>query len=261
MRRSLGRRATFHMKTKNSNLLTGFDELTKPWRDGSRPDLGTMPLETMYKCIEANFSPSRPNNLSRQNWRFTKELYIEIRNLSREKGLEKSISLFSGDKWANQVPTASGFCRSEDRGRRLDLVYESTDSTFVFYELKVTPASGDFIHAAIELLGYGLLYVFSRSLPAHKECRLMKAKTVHLRVLGTWDYYEQQINRRRIGPTKEHEEGLSVNVNQFASNRLPGFNMDFGFDTFLRNFSWSVEDRKNKEKVLAALDGIHPLFS
>src|ERR1700686_4053541 len=62
--------------------------------------------------------------------------------------LTEGCAIASSNKWANQVPTASGFCRSEDRGRRLDLVYESTDSTFVFYELKVSPASGDFIHAA-----------------------------------------------------------------------------------------------------------------
>ena len=36
--------------------------------------------------------------------------------------------------------------------------------------------------------------------------------------------------------------------------------MDFGFDTFAEGFSWSLTDKENKMKILAALNGIHPLF-
>jgi hypothetical protein len=48
--------------------------------------------------------------------------------------------------------------------------FGSNISTFVFYELKVLPTSGGAFSAAIELLGYGLLYIFSRNrLDAYKE--------------------------------------------------------------------------------------------
>jgi hypothetical protein len=107
----------------------------------------------------------------------------------------------------------------------------SADSTFVFYELKVLPESGDVFDATIELLGYGLLYIFSRTLDAYKNCSLMKARTVQLRVLGTWDYYQKQAGKR-TGPSKQLQDAISQNLNHFASACLPKCKMDFGFDTF-----------------------------
>jgi hypothetical protein len=250
------------MKTKNAtHILSGISELARTWRDGSRKDFTKIPLEEMFRCVERNFLPSRPNNLSKENWRFTKKTILDEDNLSPEKVLEKKISRLTNDQWVNQVPAASGFYGSGGRKRSIDLVFESADSTFVFYELKVLSESGHAFNAAIELLGYGLLYIYSRTrLATYKECRLMKARTVHLKVLGTWDYYKKQTSKR-TAPSNQLEDAISLNLSRFACTWLPMCQMDFGFDTFPPDFVWSVAARKDDRKILSAVEGIHPLFS
>jgi hypothetical protein len=249
------------MKTRNdTHILSGISELARSWRDDSRNDFTKMPLEEMFHCIERNFSPSRPNNLSRQNWRFTKQRIFDDANLSPEKVLEKKISRLTNQQWVNQVRAASGFYGSGGRKRSIDLVFESADSTFVFYELKVSPESGAAFNAAIELLGYGLLYIYSRTRLAatYKECRLMKARTVHLRVLGTWNYYSKQTSKR-TAPSTQLEDAISLNLSRFASAHLPVCKMDFGFYTFPQEFVWSVDTRHDDRNILSAVAGIHPL--
>ena len=88
----------------------------------------------------------------------------------------------------------------------------------------------------------------------------MRAQTVQLRVLGTWDYYQRQIGKR-TGPSKQLQGSISLSLNQFASARLPTCKMDFGFDTFPKEFSWSLASKDDKEKILDAVKGIHPLFT
>jgi hypothetical protein len=180
-------------KIPDNHILTGVNELARAWMKGFLTNSKRCPLEEMLACIDGNFSPSRPANLSKENWRFTKQLKLSVHSRSSEKVLEKKISHFAGKRWVNQVPAASGFCGSGGRKRSIDLVFQKADAAFVFYELKTTPKSGNVFDAAIELLGYGLLYVYSRTrATAYKDCRLMKASEVHLRVLGTADYYSQQ---------------------------------------------------------------------
>jgi hypothetical protein len=244
---------------KTAHILTGIHKLAERWILDNRPKR-KFPLEAMFSCIETNFSPNRPENLSKENWRFTKESLLAEQNKSPEKVLEKKISKFTGGKWANQVPVASGFYQSGGRKRCIDLVFESSDSTFVFYELKVLPTSGKAFDAAIELLGYGLLYIYSRErLDAYKESPLMKARTIHLRVLGTCDYYQKQKGTLR-GPSLNIQGAISQSLNQFVLTNFSEFKMDFGFDTFAESFSWSLMDKENKRKIRAALNGIRPLF-
>jgi hypothetical protein len=250
------------MKHPKTHILSGIAALVKPWRDGLRNDFEKFPLEEMFCCIKRNFKPSRPlENLSKENWRLIEQPALSVKSTSKEKILEKRISSLLKPQWVNQVPTASGYCKSGDRKRSIDLVFKSADSTFVFYELKVLPESGDAFDATMEILGYGLLYIYSRiNLDAYKECSLMKAQTVHLRVLGTWDYYQKQIGKR-TRPFKPLQDAISLNLNQFASACLPECKMDFGFDTFPQEFVSSVADREDDEKILSAVEGIHPLFN
>jgi len=244
------------MRPRKTHILSGIDELVKPWRDRSRNDFEHIPLEEMFCCIKRNFNPSRPREkLSKENWKLDEQPELAEGNTSKEKILEKRISSLLKPQWVNQVPTASGYCGSGGRKRSIDLVFKSADSTFVFYELKVLPESGNAFDATIELLGYGLLYIYSRiSLDAYKECSLMKAQTVHLRVLGTWNYYQ------RTGPSKQLQDAISLNVREFASACLPKCKMDFGFDAFPQEFVSSAADREDDKKILSAVEGIHPLF-
>jgi hypothetical protein len=245
------------MTHPRTHILSGINELVDPWRHGSRDDFANFPLDKMFYCIKRNFKPSRPlENLSKENWRLIEQPVLSEKSASREKILEKRISSLLKPHCVNQVPTASGYCGSGDRKRSIDLVFRSGDSTFVFYELKVLPESGDALDATIELLGYGLLYIYSRlNLGAYKECSLMKAGTVHLRVLGTWNYYQ------RTRPSKQFQDAISLNLNQFAYACLPEFKMDFGFDTFPPDFVSSVANREDDKRILSAVEGIHPLFS
>jgi hypothetical protein len=87
----------------------------------------------------------------------------------------------------------------------------------------------------------------------------MKARTIQLRVLGTYDYYQKQKGRPK-GPSVQLQDAISQSLNQFASASLGRFSMDFQFDVFRQDFSWSVADQKNNRKILAALKGIRPLF-
>jgi hypothetical protein len=246
------------MKSPRTHILSGITRLVKPWRDGSRNDFDQIPLNEMFGCIKRNFAPSRSlGSLSRQNWRLVEQPKLSEKSISSEKILEKRITSLLKPKWVNQVPTASGYCQSGDRKRSIDLVFRSADSTFIFYELKVLPESGNAFDATIELLGYGLLYIYSRlSLDEYKECSVMKAQTIHLRVLGTWDYYRS----KRTSACRKLQDAISLNVNQYAAGLLRECAMDFQFDTFPRQFKWSVGDKDNDKKIVSAVEGIHALF-
>jgi hypothetical protein len=247
------------MKLPQPHILSGIHELVKPWRDCSRNDFENIPLKEMFCCIKGNFKPSR--QVSKENWRLIEQPVLSKESTSKEKILEKRISSLLKPRWVNQVPTASGYCKSGDRKRSIDLVCRSNDSTFIFYELKVLPESGDVFDATIELLGYGLLYIYSRSnLVAYKDCSLMKAETVHLRVLGTWDYYQG------TKPSKQFQDAISLNLSQFALACLPECEMDFGFNTFPqdfvpRDYVSPVADGEDDRRILSAVEGIRPLFS
>lgn len=247
-------------KLLQTHILSGINELVRPWRNGLRNDFENIPLKEMFCRIEGNFKPGRPlENLSKQNWRLDEQPILSEESTSKEKILEKRIAALLKPGWVNQVPTASGYCGSGGRKRSIDLVCRSNDSTFIFYELKVLPESGDVFDATIELLGYGLLYIYSRGLVAYKDCPLMKAKTVHLKVLGTWDYYKQ------TSPSMQFQDAISLNLSQFAFARVSGCEMDFGFSTFPQNFIpkdyvSAVTDQEDDRRILSAVEGIHPCF-
>jgi hypothetical protein len=244
------------------HILSGSADLTKQWLDGQRDDFENLPLREMFECIQHNFKPSKPlDKLSRQNWRLVGQPHLGRTNSSSEKILEKRIAHLLAPRWVNQVPAASGYCGSGDRKRSIDLISQIGDSAFIFYELKVHPDSGDVVAATIELLGYGLLYIFSRvELREYVASPLMKAQTVHLRLLATWDYYQKQTGRPR-GPSQKFQDTVSFNISRFATDSLTDCKIDFGLDTFPEWYACSHADREDDARILAAVEGIHPWFS
>lgn len=252
----------------DDHILSGFNELAKPWKYGLRKDFENIPLEEMLESIDEQFEPSLPlYKLSIPTWRFEKRPNFVPHHPGRETVLERSISVYKDDKWANQVPTSSGFRRQGGGTRNIDLVFESADSNFVFYELKVGLNAGDAFSAAFELLGYGLLYIYSRaSLAFYKERHLMKARAVDLRVLGTCGYWDEQKAEwgaeklEKFKQLKQFQGAISRKLNRLVSDCLLECKMDFGFYTFPEDFSWSVADKDDKNKILTAVDGIKPLF-
>jgi hypothetical protein len=196
-------------------------------------------IDTLYRQIDQNWLASgRDVSPSAENWRFEKKLHIADQNHSPEKTLEKAISRVMPESWVNQVPTASGLVNStNDRHRNLDLVQRLAPRQFEFIELKVD--SDNPLHAAMEILLYGVLYLLSRVIYTEAERAgrvLLCADTVHLRVLAPGSFY---------GPFNLGwlEQAITQGLNGVISKRPDlSLTMDFAFAAFPDRFAWPCSD-------------------
>lgn len=196
-------------------------------------------LSEMLECLEKNWeiSPRRtyaePSN---ENWRFKKQLHISKKNTSPEKILEKKIVSIASNNWVNQIPTASGLWdHKSDRHRNIDLVHRLGPKEYAFIELKV--GSDNPLKAAMEILLYGILYIFSRrqydqSLKRKKE--LLQAETINLRVLAPLKFYDRY-----------NLAWLEVELNSGLKSFLSAlddikFDMDFRFEAFPSDFDGEI---------------------
>ena len=177
---------------------TSYRNLTKtPVKDLD----GAALIEEIYGKIENNWGNSTYRNGSEENWRFEKQRRIGSENDSPEVGLERAIINIpegvwpDAADWVNQVPTASGLVDpTADRSRRIDLIHKCGDKEYEFIELKV--GSDTPLYAAMEILKYGVLYIFAReheeaSKYVKKEQDLLQATNIHLRVLAPASYYAE----------------------------------------------------------------------
>jgi hypothetical protein len=117
---------------------------------------------------------------SEENWRWQPRPTLTAGKSGKshtgaEVPLERTIAILSTlagfgfkEDWTNQMPVGSGLTRDRDGGRRIDLVHRSGNGTYYFIELKTSGPHGSDspLHAAVEILIYGLVYIFSR---IHKE--------------------------------------------------------------------------------------------
>ncbi len=128
-------------------------------------------------------------SLSRQNWRWCRpQTGIATHNTSPEVKLERAIAAACASDWANQVPICSGAAGpSADRRRAIDLVHKAGDKHFQFIELKI--ASDTPLYAAIEIIGYGCVWLLSRQQPSARTSELLQAEQVDLLVLAPERYY------------------------------------------------------------------------
>ena len=130
------------------------------------PITGTLEfLEASYKKIDCNwrkareFGYSRP---SRQNWRLKQHDTLSPSNRSPELLLERKIINEGGENWSNQMPVASGLVGpTTDKRATVDLVRREGEKKFSFIELKVD--SNNPLFAAVEILLYGLVFVWSKN--------------------------------------------------------------------------------------------------
>lgn len=196
-------------------------------------DLGMETLiDEIYKKIGNNWDNSTYHKKSEQNWRFVKQRKIDKGNDSSEVKLEREIVNIppelwpEAEDWVNQVPTASGLVDpNADGSRRIDLVHKCGDKEYEFIELKV--GSDTPLYAAMEILKYGILYIFSRehegaSEYVNKESDLLQATNIHLKVLAPANYYESY-NLSWL--EKSIDRGLASFLSKFS------FKMDFKFET------------------------------
>ena len=153
-------------------------------------------LDGFQKRWEGGGSQGR----SEQNWRWEPQLGLGPSNQG-EKELEKLAAFLLGkSEWTNQIPVCSGLMPPpyEEGHRAIDLGRKISDNTFEFIELKFKLGNGNLtgdrhpLYAALELLEYGMLYVFARAnelIKQRQECDLSQAGTVHLVVLGPEAWY------------------------------------------------------------------------
>ncbi len=205
-------------------------------------DVGQM-ISEMLACLEKNWgkSPRRKYaDPSNENWRFKKQLHISSKNTSPEKLVEKGIIHISSKNLVNQVPTASGLWdHKSDRHRNVDLVHRLGPKEFEFIELKIE--SDTPLKASMEILLYGILYIFSRrlydeSVKQNKE--LLQAEKVHLRVLAPLSYYAPY-------DIAWLEMAIDSGLRSFLSTLdNVGFDMDFLFEAFPENFDTQKKPSK-----------------
>lgn len=164
---------------------------------------------------------------SKKNWTLRSQIELSDRNKSPEVVLERKIVKALRGRCFNQMPTASGLVnQSADKRRAIDLVYKRGKDSYEFIELKVD--SDTPLFAAIEILGYGILYLYTRCELAYRagDKPVLRAKDVGLRVLAPAIYFEG-LDFAWL------EEGLNDGLSRFL-DRLPDLNLrlDFRFDAF-----------------------------
>ena len=196
-------------------------------------------LQEAYSRLLSNLNSSAYflfHGASKENWRFEKQLGIAPEKPSSEAGLERAIVRAMGERWANQMPTASGLWNDvADKRRAVDLVFAVGEKSFELIELKVKVKSDTPLRAAVEIVQYGLLYALARECDPEEqqtEKALLRAKDVRLRVLAPTSYYTPY-------ELSWLEHDLDVGLRNFSLKR---FDMPlltaFSFQAFPNDFCW-----------------------
>jgi len=153
-------------------------------------------LEGSYAQIHNNWLAAIDTGYSKpsiENWRWKRHLELSPANTSPELILERGIIDACGDNWSNQMPTASGLVGpATDKRAAVDLVRRHDSTTYSMIELKVN--SDNPLFAAIEILMYGLLFLWSKNnleqLGYGEQAQpVLAANNVTLSVLAPSNYY------------------------------------------------------------------------
>ena len=174
-------------------------------------------IDKLYCTMMANYSGRTP---SPANWGERYKTDIADYNKSPEKLLERAVAMLAEKRhmpgWFNESPVASGVIDSySDKRACVDLVHLS-DEWVRLVELKWesdTPA-----YALVEILRYGLAYVFFR-INAKKwnldNRPFMRPHHVSLEVVAPDSYYAQHDQQQLITQ-------ISQSLHDFASTKTGG---------------------------------------
>jgi hypothetical protein len=199
-------------------------------------------LNLLYNQIKSNWEKRNRNKPpSPDNWLLRKRWGISKENDSPEVKLERAIASIplpiweDAVNWHNQVSMGSGLMNSRGSGA-IDLVHDCGNKWYEFIELKVLSTTGTPLSAAMQIVLYGLLYIFSRE-KRHvlgykvQDNDLLGAKGIHLRVLAPNEYYKKyQDDERGLAA---FEEKINIGLNAFLAEQkseLQGLQMDFRFE-------------------------------
>lgn len=195
---------------------------------------GEVLIRNIYTQVESNWDQRkyRSKKKIQKNWRWEKNCRLGPKNRSPEVILERSIVRTTKNDWVNQVPVASGLVGRADGPRAVDLVHRCDSGWYEFIELKV--GSDTPLFAAMEILQYGILYLFSRKRSEdlgytekheyNKESiKMLNAPGIHLKVMAPTTYYDGY-------NLKWLKEAINTGFDRFMAGR--GYKMDFEFESF-----------------------------
>jgi hypothetical protein len=113
------------------------------------------------------------------------------------------------------------------------------------------------LYAAMEILQYGVLYIFARRnkriKDAAKEKRLLEATTIHLKVLAPCVYYARC-------ELSWLEKEINSGLEKFLVEQIPGFKMDFQFQAFPPYFSLKPFPKDKDDAIEQALKNRRPVY-
>lgn len=197
---------------------------------------GTTLIAAMRQCIENNLSKRRARAPSRDNWSLGTNRHFDAGKTSQyhesdEVMLERAIVQRWPNDWTSQMPVASGlFGTGTDKYYAVDLVYDHKRGHYDFIELKLK--SDTLLYTAMQILGYGLVYLASRQDKANNlnyddaVLPLLNASHITLCVLASEAYYADC-------DLEWLENAINEGLNKFAK---PDFRMKFRFEKF--TFPW-----------------------
>jgi hypothetical protein len=202
---------------------------------------GAALISGIYDCIEKNLYLRPDRAPSSENWKLrnTNDVKHDPENDSAEVTLERAIVKRWPKEWTYQMPVASGlFGSTSDKRRAVDLVCLSGNDCFDFVELKIK--SNTPLHAAMEILGYGLVYLASRKDSAKNlkygdgnSLSMMKAKAICLVALAPSQYYEKY---KLDWLERSLNDGL---IKLLKQKLVTNLKMTFRFEKFSDDFVWS----------------------
>ena len=196
---------------------------------------GAALVAAIYARIEHNLA-NRPTEKrptpSAQNWRLRltddeQLIRPSSGNTSAEVKLERAIVQKWPESWTYQMSVASGlFDGYSDKRRAVDLVFDHGDGHYDLVELKIK--SDTSLYAAMEILGYGLVYLASRRdravnlKYATADLPVLTANRITLCVLAPEGYYAGS-------DLMWLQVAIHDGLKRFAA---PDLNMDFRFEKF-----------------------------
>ena len=214
-------------------------------------------ISELYGKMEINYHNvgSKPKSESEELWSCRYASDIKKHNLSPEKILEKSVAILAEydymPGWFNQCPVASGIADPyADLNRAVDLVHWSKSEKLVrLIELKWKSNTPPY--ALIEVLEYGLAYIFcrvhKRELPLHTT--LMNACHVSLEVVVPPLFYDEYFKYHDYLILKDIFERMSKSLNKFAGSKINGLSMSLDALAFPEGFRIPFANGKQvKEK-------------
>jgi hypothetical protein len=205
-------------------------------------------ISKLLARIEENYAAMGCRQPETSNWVWRKSLHINPNHTAEETSLEKTLVQVLDDTWGNQISVCNGMAERRERSRRIDLVHEINEQEFDFIELKYGVETQGYgadtpLFAAMEILQYALLYLFSREKGLYRiqseNRKLLSAQTIHLIVLAPAGYYTYKLSSggRNYYDLAWLEACLNVGLCQYLQSRqgsLPV--MDFRFQRLLPEF-------------------------